>query len=92
MTKKEFLVAMADKVDATQMQVDEMISAAFELIAEGLAREEDFTWPEFGKFLVKDRAARKGRNPSTGAEIDIPAAKVVQFKPSSKLKEKVNQG
>ena len=60
-------------------------------ILEGTRTEVEgrFAVPGFGTFDVKTRAARKGRNPKTGEEIDIPASKTVAFKPAGALKDKV---
>lgn len=78
--------------DITKKQVGETFDAIFETITEILADEhERVTLPSFGSFTVKHRAARKGRNPATGEEIDIPASKNVRFKAGSALKEAVNE-
>lgn len=60
-------------------------------IAEILAMDMDITLPKVGVFRVKQRDARKGRNPSTGEAINIPAKKAVTFKVSSTLKKALNK-
>ncbi len=57
------------------------------VIIHNLSGGEDVSLPGFGKFSVKETAARKGRNPATGEEIEIPAGRKVVFKPSQGLKE-----
>jgi len=66
------------------------VDALFDVISAALKSGDSITVPGFGVFSVKDRAARQGRNPQTGATIQIPAAKVVGFKPGRALKDAVN--
>ena len=60
-------------------------------IRDSLAKGDSVSLVGFGKFEVRDRAARKGRNPQTGAEIEIPATKVAAFKAGKLLKEAVQK-
>jgi DNA-binding protein HU-beta len=62
-----------------------------EVIAAAVKSGEDVTLGNLGKFVVVERAARKGRNLQTGEVIDIPACKVVKFKPSAAAKKMVNE-
>ncbi|KRK23857.1 transcriptional regulator [Lactobacillus delbrueckii subsp. delbrueckii DSM 20074 = JCM 1012] len=73
----------------TKKDVSEAVDAVFEAIQEDLAKGEKVQLIGFGTFEVRDRAARKGRNPQTGAEIEIPASKVPAFKPGKALKDAV---
>jgi len=66
------------------------VDALFDVISAALKSGDSITVPGFGVFSVKHRAARQGRNPQTGATIQIPAAKVVGFKPGRALKDAVN--
>jgi integration host factor subunit alpha len=63
-----------------------------ELIKASLASGDDVLVSGFGKFCVKDKKERKGRNPATGEDAILPARRVVTFKCSSKLRDKVNGG
>ena len=65
------------------------VDAVFTTIQETLAKGEKVQLIGFGNFEVRDRAARKGRNPQTGEEISIPASKVPAFKPGKALKDAV---
>ena len=65
------------------------MDALFDTITQTLAKEEKIQLIGFGTFEVRDRAARKGRNPQTGEEIDIAASKVPAFKAGKELKEAV---
>ncbi len=62
-----------------------------EIIKSSLASGEDVLVSGFGKFCVKDKQARKGRNPATGEDAILPARRVVTFKCSGKLREQVNK-
>ena len=64
----------------------DMLDAAFESIQKAIKKNKRFSYPGFGTFSVRNRKARKGRNPQTGAEIQIKASKTVGFKPAPKLK------
>lgn len=79
---------------STQFANKAQAQAAFKAVIEGIASVlkfgDNLTIKGFGSFKVEERAARKGRNPSTGQEIDIPASKTVKFTPSSLLKDEIN--
>jgi DNA-binding protein HU-beta len=62
------------------------VDAVFATIKDALAADGGFSFPGFGTFKVKTRAARKGRNPRTGAVINIAASKTVTFKPAPSFK------
>ena len=89
--KKEFIGILADKAEVTKKDATAVVEAAVETISELLKNGDSLTFLGFGTFKIVDRAEREGRNPSTGDPITIPAAKVPTFRPSSKLKELVNQ-
>jgi DNA-binding protein HU-beta len=88
-SKKELLVRLSDLARMPQSQVKRVIDALATLIEKELKKGEKVMIPNFGIFGVKERAKRKGRNPKTGEIIEIPARKVVYFKPSKKLKEEI---
>jgi DNA-binding protein HU-beta len=66
--------------------VFDILRAAFEIIGQAVASGEEVSVPQFGKFIPVDKPARTGRNPHTGDAIEIPAKKVIKFRPSSVLK------
>ena len=72
--------------DISRRLTGDMLDAAFENIQKAIKKNKRFSYPGFGTFLVRNRKARKGRNPQTGAEIQIKASKTVGFKPAPKLK------
>ena len=87
--KAELVSEVAAKTKLTKKDVSEAVDAVFEAIQEDLAKGEKVQLIGFGTFEVRDRAARKGRNPQTGAEIEIPVSKVPAFKPGKALKDAV---
>lgn len=77
--------------DITKKQAGEVFDAVFESITDYLTKGERVQIGSFGSFSISARAARKGRNPATGATITIPASKNVRFKPATNLKSAVNK-
>lgn len=89
MTKKELIATVADMYDRSKGDVKEVVDGVFETIQDSLSEGEDVAIPGFGTFSITHRAARKGRNPSTGATIDIAATKSPKFKAGKTLKDAV---
>lgn len=87
--KAELVSEVAAKTDLTKKEVAAAVDAIFSSIQEDLAKGEKVQLIGFGTFEVRHRAAHKGRNPQTGAEIEIPASKVPAFKPGKALKDAV---
>lgn len=90
MNKTELVKIVAEKSSLTQSDVNKAFDAILETITESLKNNEEVNLPGFGKFKVSQRSARKGRNPQTGAEIDIAAATVPSFSAGKSLKDAVN--
>lgn len=90
MNKSDLVKAIAADAEITQEQASKLLDAVTTNITQALARGDTVALVGFGAFSVKERAARKGRNPKTGVEVDIPACKVVDFKAGKDLKEVVN--
>ena len=89
MTKDELVTGVIKSCrgdDLSKRLVSDIIDATFENIGKAIKKEKRFAYPSFGTFTVRNRKARKGRNPQTGAEIKIKASKTVGFKPSPSLK------
>ena len=89
MNKTELVKAVAEQAELTQKDAAKAVDALIGTISETLAQEEKIQLIGFGTFEVRERAARKGRNPQTGEEIEIAASKVPAFKPGKELKEAV---
>jgi DNA-binding protein HU-beta len=89
MNKTELVKVVAEQAELTQKDAAKAVDALIEIISETLAQEEKIQLIGFGTFEVRERAARKGRNPQTGEEIEIAASKVPAFKAGKALKEAV---
>lgn len=85
MNKTQLVEAVASKAGSTQKDAKAILDAFFAVVGETVAKNESIIVTGFGSFSVSERAARTGRNPSTGKEIQIPAKKVVKFKPGKDL-------
>ena len=90
MNRSELIAAMAEKTSSTKVDADKTISAVIDIITSTLKKGENVALVGFGTFEVRKRAARTGRNPQTGAELKIKAAKVPAFKAGATLKAAVN--
>ena len=91
MNKNELVSAVAEKAELSKQQAGQAVDALFDVIEGALAKGDDIRLVGFGTFSVSHRAASKGRNPSTGAEVDIPARNVPKFAAGKGLKESVNK-
>lgn len=90
MTKKELIAGVADMNDMEKSLVEDVLNATLEMTQDALSEGESVDFYGFGKFIVNERKARKGRNPATGETIDIAAKNAVAFKPAKALKDAVN--
>jgi DNA-binding protein HU-beta len=89
MNKTELVNAVAAQSELTKQDVAKAVDALFKTISDTLSKEEKIQLIGFGTFEVRERAARTGRNPQTGEEMQIAASKVPAFKPGKELKEAV---
>ncbi|MGD8176605.1 HU family DNA-binding protein [Marinimicrobium sp. ARAG 43.8] len=90
MNKSELIEAIAASADIPKAAAGRALDAMVDNITGALQKGEQVVLVGFGTFAVKERAARTGRNPQTGAEIQIAAAKVPGFKAGKALKDAVN--
>jgi integration host factor subunit alpha len=90
LTKADIIETIQSKNDLTVKQNTNLVEKIIEIMKDTLASGEDVLISGFGKLCVKHKAERKGRNPSTGEDQMLPARKVVTFKCSGKLREKIN--
>jgi nucleoid DNA-binding protein len=89
MSKAELTDLVAERTSQPKALTDEIVQAFLDLAADALGKGTRLELRDFGVFECKERAARKGRNPSTGEVMEIPAGASVKFKPSQKLKDVV---
>ncbi len=86
MTKAELIEAIQAHTDASKKTTGEIVDAVFENVKKAIMEDGRFSYPGFGTFNVRERQARTGRNPRSGAEIKISASKTVAFKPAPTFK------
>ncbi len=91
MTKAELVEDVARAAELTKKDAERLVEIVFESIIETLNHGEKIELRGFGSFRVRERGARRGRNPKTGAPVDIPAKRVPYFKPGKELKELINE-
>jgi integration host factor subunit beta len=91
MTKSKLINMIADKSpELTRMQTEIIVDVFFKSIMDALGRGEKVEIRGFGNFRLKDRAARKARNPKTGEQVEVAAKKVLHFKMGKELREMIN--
>jgi DNA-binding protein HU-beta len=90
MNRKELIDALAAKTGSTKADADRNIAALIEIVTNTLKKGDNVALVGFGTFEVRKRAARAGRNPSTGEAIKIKASKAPAFKAGATLKAAVN--
>ncbi len=91
MNKTDLVAKVAENVGLTKKDAEKAVNAVFASIEGALVEGDKVQMIGFGTFEVKARAARKGRNPQSGQEIDIPASKNPVFKAGKALKDAVNK-
>ena len=89
MNKAGLISEVSEKVGITKKEIGNIVDAIMEAIKKALSRGEKVTLVSFGTFQVIERKARRGRNPQTGEELQIPAKKVPKFRAGKALREKV---
>lgn len=89
MTKADLVESVAKKVSLTNKAAKEAVGAVFAIIGDALKKGDKVVVTGFGTFMVRSRASRTGRNPQTGAAINIPARKTPGFTAGKALKKSV---
>lgn len=90
LTKADIAEVIHNQVGHTKKHSAALVETLFEIIKETLEEGQDVLISGFGKFTIRDRSKRRGRNPLSGEPIILPARKVVTFKCSGKLRKKLN--
>ncbi|MBF0383978.1 MAG: integration host factor subunit alpha [Magnetococcales bacterium] len=91
-TKADLINTLEQRLSVSKRETQDILDALFELIKIQLGQGHAIKLPGFGNFSVRQKRERVGRNPKTGAAVPITARKVVSFKPSSILRERVDAG
>ena len=89
-SKKQLVDQIAAKTDATKTDINTILDAYIDVVKSNVAEGNKVQLVGFGAFELRHRAARKGRNPQTGKEIEIAASNVPAFKPGKSFKDEVN--
>jgi integration host factor subunit alpha len=92
LTKESITRSLFDRLDLSKAASAKAVEATFEIIKQTLEGGEDVLISGFGKFCVKDKSKRRGRNPGTGEDLLLAKRRVVTFKCSTVLKGKLNGG
>ena len=92
LTKADLVQSVYQKHELTKAQAAEAVESFLQIAKSCLVEGEDLLISGFGKFNVKNKNARRGRNPQTGKELVLDARQVVTFKPSGILRERINNG
>ena len=91
MTKAELIDDVSHAVDMSRKDSEVIVETIFESIVKSLRTGDKIEIRGFGSFRTRQREARVGRNPKTGARVDVPPKKIPYFKPSKELKDLVNR-
>lgn len=91
MTKKEIVKQISEQIGLTQLKTKEIVQQTFDAIVDTLLEVGRIELRNFGVFEVKQRKARKARNPRTGDKVDVPPKNVVTFKPGKEMEERVRK-
>ena len=90
LTKVDLVEKVYKALDMNKIQAHELVATFLMITKDRLAKGEDVLCSGFGKFCVKNKKSRRGRNPQTGAELILDARRVVTFKPSGQLRSRCN--
>lgn len=89
MNKKELVSKVTEHTEMTKKDAGVIVDAVFESLTAGLVEDHEVKLTGFGKFTVKEQAARQARNPATGEIVEVPKRNVARFKAAKQLKEAV---
>ena len=90
MTKADLIEEVSRKVELTRKESEVIVEAIFDSVVRSLRTGDKIEIRGFGSFRTRERQARVGRNPKTGARVEVPAKRIPYFKPSKELKDLVN--
>jgi integration host factor subunit alpha len=92
LVKDDLIQSLYDQVGLSKQQSKALVEEVFEQIKNALESGDDVLISGFGKFIVREKAQRKGRNPATGGDLTLDARSVVGFKCSPVLRDKIDGG
>ncbi len=91
MTKIDIVEKICEKVGFPRSEVAKIVETIFDIVKETLQREDKLLVSGFGDFVIRNKRARRGRNPQTGAALEITPRRILMFKPSLVLKASLNR-
>lgn len=91
LTRKDLAKAINEKMGFSQRGAGDLVDMVFDTLKKALLAEEAVKLVQFGTFNVRKKAPRKGRNPRTGAAMEISKRSMISFRPSKIVREKINQ-
>ena len=92
MTKAELVEKVAESTQLTKKHAELIVNTVFDSIVQSLKEGEKIELRGFGSFRIRQRGPRTGRNPKTGAKVEVPSKRIPYFKPGKELKELLNSG
>lgn len=90
MTKSQLIEAVSDRIDVPRKRAEDVVNAVFDAMKDALLEDERIEVRGFGSFTIREYKAKKGRNPRTGAQVQVDEKKSVHFKPGKELRERVD--
>lgn len=90
-TRKELAISVNEKLGLSQRSAAEIVDTVFAVMKETMVAGESVKLVQFGTLSVRDKAPRRGRNPRTGESMTITKRQMVSFRPSKRLRERLNQ-
>ena len=90
MKKADIVGRLHEKVGFSKSEVDTIVESVFDIIKETLQRGDKIVISKFGKFTIRNKRTRRGRNPQTGEAVEISARRILTFKPSVVLRSSLN--
>ena len=91
MVKIDIVEKICEKVGFSNNEMAKIVETVFDIIKETLQREDKILVSGFGNFVIRNKRARRGRNPQTGGDIEITPRRILTFKPSALLKASLNR-
>ena len=90
MTKSQLIEAVSTRIDVPRKRAEDVVNAVFDAMKGALVEDERIEVRGFGSFTIREYKAKKGRNPRTGAQVQVDEKKSVHFKPGKELRERVD--
>lgn len=90
MTKSQLIEAVSDRIEVPRKRAEDVVNAVFDSMKGALLEDERIEVRGFGSFTIREYKAKTGRNPRTGAKVDVDEKKSVHFKPGKELRERVD--